>query len=205
MSYICVQGTLMRIQRPNFWIVIAACYGRNHVPHRRGREPEGGRRQDDDVDQPRRVRRLRSRVHADRAQITPEPRLEERARLRVERLAGPADCVAHDRGSRAFARRSALRERSRRTRDRVLLLARAALSHHRIRRLAADDVVGIVLFARRALALHDRCRRHAHHMLCRQIGFFLERIVGRADRKLSLNAGGGPRRSVVRGRNDGSV
>lgn len=28
MSYICVQGTLMRIQGPNFWIVIAACYGR---------------------------------------------------------------------------------------------------------------------------------------------------------------------------------
>lgn len=28
MSYICVQGTLSAIPGPNFWIVIAACYGR---------------------------------------------------------------------------------------------------------------------------------------------------------------------------------
>lgn len=27
MSYICVQGTLITIEGPNFWIVIAACYG----------------------------------------------------------------------------------------------------------------------------------------------------------------------------------
>ena len=149
--------------------LVAARPEHDVAPHRVGER----------VDGPGRLRSPSVGVHAYLAEIVPEPRLHERARGRVERLAGQPQHVVHDRRCGHAASGRALR-------------------------LPVEGVVVVVLvpvLARRAGSLeHVACRLwggavprggwlfRAHHAIGHLVGLDLERVARAADRELRLGS-----------------